>query len=190
MGAVQVRQPILGLGVAWAVLLVAAFLAPRLLPEDDPADVVTRQTARVAVLFWALATGAILLRFRDFARWAWALGCAAFCVHVATAFDRVHGWSHAAAVQHVETVSGFGPGVFVSYAFTALWAADAAWWLVAPAGYDSRANWLDRGIHGFMAFVVFNGTVVYETGFIRWAGIVTFAVLGLLVIRRLRRRER
>jgi hypothetical protein len=179
-----------GLAAAWVVLVVAAFLAPRLLPDDDPADVVTRQTARVAVLFWALAAGAILLRFRDYARCAWALGCAAFCVHVATAFDRVHGWSHAAAVHHVAAVSGFGPGLFVSYAFTAVWAADAGWWVLAPASYDVRPAWLDRGIHGFMAFVVFNGTVVYETGFIRWAGIVIFAVLAGLTVWRLSRRKR
>jgi hypothetical protein len=169
---------------AWAVLLAAAFLAPRLLPDDDPADLVTRQTARVAVLFWAVATGLLLLQSRDFARPAWTLGCTAYCVHVATAFDRVHGWSHAAAVDHVEAVSGFGPGLFVSYAFTALWIADATWWLVAAASYDARPTWVNRAIHAFMAFVVFNGTVVYETGFIRWAGVVVFTLLGVLVGRR------
>jgi hypothetical protein len=190
MGAARVRQPMVGLAIAWAALLAAAFVAPRLLPDDDPADVVTRQTARVAVLYWALATGALLVRFRELARWAWALGAAAVCVHVATAFDQVHGWSHSAAVRHVEAVSGFGPGLFVSYAFTLLWAADAAWWVVAPASYDARPAGLDRAVHGFLAFVVFNGTVVYEAGFIRWAGVVMFAALGALAARRLARRER
>jgi hypothetical protein len=190
MGVTRVRRSIWGLAAAWAVLLVAAFVAPQLIPGDDPADLVTRQTARVAVLFWALAAGAILLRFRDHARWAWALGSAAFCVHVTTAFDRVHGWSHVAAIQHVESVSGFGAGLFVSYAFTALWVADAGWWMVAPASYDARPAWFDRGIHAFMAFVVFNGTVVYETGLIRQAGIVIFAGLAVLVVWRLSRRER
>jgi len=179
----------LGLGVAWAVLLAAAFLAPRLLPDDDPADVVTRQTARVAVLFWALAAGAIMLRRRELARWAWVLGAAAFCVHVATAFDRVHGWSHAAAVRHVEAVSGFGPGLFVSYAFTLVWVTDAVWWAAAPASYHARPAPLDRAVHAFVAFVVFNGTVVYESGFIRWTGVVVFVVLGVLAAGRVARRE-
>src|SRR5687768_8843195 len=120
MGAVRLRQPAVGLVVTWAALLAGAFLAPTVLRDDDPADVVTRQTARVAVLFWGLAAGALLLRQRNFARWCWTLGCAAFLVHVATAFDRVHGWSHTAAVRHVEAVSGFAPGLFVSYAFTLL----------------------------------------------------------------------
>ena len=39
-------------------------------------------------------------------------------------------------------------------------------------------------LHGFMAFMVFNATVVYETGSIRWAGAVGFVVLGALIVRR------
>jgi hypothetical protein len=35
-----------------------------------------------------------------------------------------------------------------------------------------------------MAFIVFNGTVVYETGFIRWAGLGLFVVLSVLLVRR------
>src|SRR5918995_2404668 len=97
-----VRQPMLALGPACGILLVAAFLAPRVLLDDDPADVVTRQTARVAVLFWGLAAAFLLLRNRKWGRAAWTCGYVAFLVHVATAFDRVHGWSHAAAVAHVE----------------------------------------------------------------------------------------
>jgi hypothetical protein len=180
MGAVGVRQLIVGLVVLWALFLIGAFLAPIVLPDDDPADVVTRQTARVSILFWGIAAGAILLSHRQFGRWAWTLGCLAFLIHVVTAFDRVHGWSNSAAVRHVEEVSGFGPGLFISYAFTALWVADTAWWWIDPRTYDARPAWLDRGIHAFMAFIVFNGTVVYESGFIRWTGLILFALLAVL----------
>jgi hypothetical protein len=179
MGAASVRQPVLGLAVGWGVLLSLAFLSPHLLSSDDPADVVTRQTARVAVLFWAVAAVLLLRRERRPARWIWLFGCAAFLVHVATAFDQVHGWSHAKAFQHVEDTSGFGPGIFVSYAFTILWILDAAWWMLRRASYDARPRWLDWTIHGAMAFVVFNGTVVYETGFIRWAGAALFVALAV-----------
>ena len=117
-----------------------------------------------------------------------AWGCLTFLVHVAFAFDHYHGWSHAAAVQHVEDVSGFGPGLFVSYFFTLLWVVDAAWWGLASHSYDRRPAWLDRTIHAFMAFIVFNGTVIYETGFIRWAGAALFAGLGVLAAWRLARR--
>ncbi len=30
----------------------------------------------------------------------------------------------------------------MSYFFTLLWAADAAWWVADPAGYANRAKWL------------------------------------------------
>lgn len=188
MLAGTVRLPLLVLAALWAVLLGAAFVSPALLPSEDPADLVTRQTARVAVLFWAVAAAAILLRRREFGRRAWTLACLAYLVHVATAFDQVHGWSHAAAFRHVETVSGFGPGIFVSYAFSLVWAADVAWWWLDRAGYDRRPAWVDWTLHGFIAFVVFNGTVVYETGIIRWASLIAFAVLGVLLVYRRRAR--
>lgn len=182
------RPPIVPLTVLGALLLAAAFASPRFLPDADPADLVTRQTARVALLFWGLATVALLLGRRAFARAAWTVGAATFLVHVATAFDQVHGWSHAAAFRHVEAASGFGAGVFVSYAFTALWAADAAWWWIDQSGYDARPMWLDRLVHGFMAFVVFNGTVIYEAGFVRWISIILFTLLGILLLARARNR--
>lgn len=189
MPATAVRQPIVGLGLLGGLLVVAAFAAPSVISGADPAEVahlVTRQTARVPILFWGIAAAALLLRLRDLGRAAWTVGGATFVVHVATAFDRVHGWSHAAAWEHVETVSGFGSGLFVSYAFTILWVTDVAWWWADRTGYDSRPGWLDRAVHGFLAFVVFNATVIYATGFIRWAGIVLFSLLGLLIFARRR----
>jgi hypothetical protein len=184
MAAAPVRQPILGFALAGMILVSAAFVAPVILPNDDPADVVTRQTARVAILFWGVAAASLLLGYRDWARASWMVGAATFVVHGVTAFDRVHGWSHAAAVRHVEAVSGFGAGLFVSYAFTLVWAADAAWWWLNRRGYEARPASLDRLVNGLLAFVVFNATVVYETGFIRWAGALLFAVLGVLWWRR------
>jgi hypothetical protein len=185
MPALAVRQPVVALGALGLFLTAAAFVAPRVWPSDDPGDLVTRMTARVALLFWFLASAALIRRQRDFARAAWTVGCTTFLIHIATAFDRVHGWSHAAAVRHVEAVSGFGPGLFVSYLFTALWVADTLWWWLDRRGHDGRAVRLDQAIHAFFAFMVFNGTVVYETGFIRWTGVVAFALLGCLLATRL-----
>jgi hypothetical protein len=185
MPSPALRQPIAGLGLLGFLLVAAAFATPSLVPDADPADLVTRQTARVAVLFWGVAAVALLLRRRDFGRAAWTVGAGTFLIHVATAFDRVHGWSHSAAYRSVEAVSGFGWGVFVSYFFTILWTADAAWWWIDPRAYEARPAALDRAVHGILAFVVFNGTVVYETGFIRWTGGILFFLLGLLLVRRI-----
>jgi hypothetical protein len=182
MPRVAVRPPLPGLALLGGLLVAAAFASPLVCPDQDPGDLVTRQTARVAVLFWAIASAALLHGRRGFARTAWVVGCGTFVVHVVAAFDRVHGWSHGAAVRHVEGVSGLGAGLLVSYAFTAAWAADAAWWWLDRDGYDERPAWLDRAAHGFLAFVVFNATVVYETGFIRWAGLVVFMALGWLML--------
>jgi hypothetical protein len=182
MAAAGHRQPIIGLGILGVLLVGAAFAAPHLWPDADPADLVTRLTARVALMFWGMAAAALVLGRREFARAAWAVGGATFLVHVATAFDRVHGWSHTAAYRHVESVSGFGAGLFISYAFTMLWVVDAAWWWIDRSGYEARPAWLDRGVHGFLAFVVFNATVVYETGFVRWAGVIVFALLAVLLL--------
>ena len=58
------------------------------------------------------------------ARLVWALGWAAYLVHVALAFHLAFGWSHAAAVEQTRERSGFGEGIYVSHLFTLLWTAD------------------------------------------------------------------
>ena len=55
-----------------------------------------------------------------------------------------------------------------------------AWWWLAPASYAARPARVDRVLHGFMVFVVFNATVVYESGFIRWAGLALTEALARL----------
>jgi hypothetical protein len=84
--------------------------------------------------------------------WTWAV--VVFLVHLAMAFHFYHGWSHARAFERTRQMSGYGEGVYVSYLFTLAWCADA------------------------MLFIVFNGTVVYETGPIRWAGLTGFLLLA------------
>ena len=80
--------------------------------------------------------------------------------------------------NHADLASGTGEGIYVSYLFTWLWIADAVWWWTAPASYASRSRWIDRLLHPFMLFITFNGMVVFETGLIRWAGLIMFAGLS------------
>jgi hypothetical protein len=187
MAARRTLQPALFFVGLWLILLAAGFRFA--LDATDRGDSFTRHTARVAVLFWGLAVAARLLRCtRPTSRWLWTVACGAYLIHVAAAFEHIHHWSHSAAFDHVEQVSGFGPGIFASYLFTLIWLADMLWWQFAPIAYETRPIWLAVGVHGFMAFVIFNGTVVYEMGFIRWASILMFLTLGLLAVRRIRRR--
>ena len=94
------------------------------------------------------------------------------------AFHYFHHWSHALAFERTRQVSGVGEGIYVSYLFTLLWVADVAWWWLQPDRYAARPAWIDRTLHGFMLFIVLNGTVVFESGGIRWAGLLGLVVLA------------
>jgi hypothetical protein len=183
---------------AWAVLLGAVLAVPWLVPPEDTGDYLTRATVRVALACYAAALVLMLTLRRDewaavtgrgrLARWCWALAWVTYAVHVGMAFHYYHHWSHADAVRHTREVSGVGEGVYFSYLFSLLWGLDVAWWWLRPIAYAARPAWVDGLLHGFMAFIVFCGTVVYESGPIRWAGCVLFAGLGLLLLARRQRR--
>lgn len=170
---------------AWALasmFLVETHAAAWMLPTGPAAEPLVRRSADLAVAYWFFAATLILVGQRWIGRWAWTIACVAYLSHVVVAFVGYHGGAHSHAFDHVQEVSGFGPGIFVSYLFTLGWVADVLWWWFAPTSYDARPQWLDRTIHGVMAFIVFNGTVVYETGFIRWAGLAGFSLLGLVLL--------
>ena len=157
------------LSVAWGALLALALLAPGVEP-DAVGDFRVRKTVWVSLAFWfaAFFVGDRL------ARWCWTLAWVSFAVHVGVAFHHVHQWSHAAAFRHVEERSGFGPGIFVSYAFTLIWLWDVARWWARGAAARPPLWWV-----AVMLFITFNGAVVYESGPIRWVALAMFAALAL-----------
>jgi hypothetical protein len=175
--------------LAWGLLLGVVLILPALTDSAAPGDDLTRHTVRLALLLWAAAAVLMLSLAPDewaavgrgrLARCCWSLAWLAYLVHLGMAFQYYHHWTHAAAVRHVRDVSGLGEGIYFSHAFTLFWTLDVAYWWLRPRGYAARWPWFDRLLHGFMAFMVFNATVVYEQGFIRWAGVALFAVLGPL----------
>jgi hypothetical protein len=186
------------IGAAWAGLM-AAMLIPWVRGATDCGEDLTRNSARLALACWTAAVaGMMQLRARDWqgqtmrgrlTRLFWSLGCLTFLIHVAIAFHFYHHWSHRQAFQHVADSSGFGPGIFISYLFTLVWAADVVWWWASPLGYSLRPAWLDWGLHFFMAFLWFNGSVVYETGLIRWAGLAVAILLSGLLLVRMRKKK-
>jgi hypothetical protein len=181
---------------AWLAALGAVLVAPRALPLADAGDFLIRNTIRLSLAYYAAAALLLLTRSPGdgplspavvLARWCWTLAWAAYVVHVGMAFHHYHGWSHAHAVAHTRQVSGVGWGLYVSHLFGLLWTLDVAGWWLSPEGHATRPAWVGRALHGFMAFVVFNGTVVYEAGPIRWIGLLVFAALGALWLRRVTR---
>jgi hypothetical protein len=184
---------------SWALLLAAVLATPWWIHPDVAGDDLVRHTVRLALVYWAAALALMIyLRPADWraehgrgrlARWCWTLGWLTYLVHLAMAFHFYHHWSHDDAVRHTKKVSGFGPGIYVSHFFTLVWSLDVMCWWLWPGRYAARSPWIDRLLHGFMVFIVFNATVVYESGLIRWAALAGLGALALLGCHRIRRRR-
>jgi hypothetical protein len=175
--------------VVGGLALLAVVLAGSVLLPGNDGERLTRNTVRLSLAWYSVALVQMMrLSAADWAAakprgrlaracWTWSIVC--FIVHLAMAFHYYHHWSHAHAFEHTRATSGVGEGLYVSYLFTWLWIGDAAWWLRAPQSYAARPAWIDRTLHGFMLFIVFNGMIVFESGAIRWAGVVLFVALPL-----------
>ncbi len=148
-------------------------------------------SARVVVAFYLLRLAFDVLvadpvRRDRWARWAWTVGFVVYLVHVALAFQFLHHWSHAAAVEHAarrtfEVVGfEFGAGLYFNYVFTLLWLIDVVlWWrrsrpgrMVSPAYY-----WTMQAI---FAFMMFNATVVFGPAFWKWVALGTLVLIPAL----------
>jgi hypothetical protein len=159
----------------------------------------THWTIRVALLCLVLRIAGTLRwgRNEQWFRWSrgiWTIGCAFFLCHVACAFGFYHHWSHAEAFDSTARQTGdmlgvqFGEGIYFSYIFTLLWVGDVAWQWLAPARYQRRSAWA-AGLLAYMAFIAFNGAVIFEGGLTRWVGIpVTVALIVGTIIVLLRKR--
>src|SRR5258708_3456302 len=130
---------------------------------------------------------------RFVARLLWTVGFALFLLHVGLAFHLVHHWSHEAAYRETarRTAELFGAesgaGLYFNYLFILVWAVDlCCWWIVGLVAYDRRPRWIGIAVYGFMAFMAFNATVVFEHRAVRWIGAVISVALVVLWIARLR----
>ena len=118
-------------------------------------------------------------------RLTWTLGCAFYLAHVLSAFAVEHAWSHTAAYDHTSQQTAamvglnWGGGVYVNYAFSALWVSEAGWWWLSPASYLKRKPWIDASIRSVFLFMIVNGAVVFVDGLMRWVGL---AMVGALVV--------
>jgi hypothetical protein len=120
------------------------------------------------------------------ARLVWTFACISLIAHVACAFHFYHGWSHDAAYretarQTAEVVGlNWGGGLFINYLLITGWMADVIWWWRGLDAYRLRPALLVVAWHGFLLFIFFNGTVIFEKGFLRWLGLGSFVALALL----------
>lgn len=147
-------------------------------------------TARAAFILWAAAVFVRKLNKSQRAGFLWTRGFTVYLIHVFAAFHFRHGWSHAAAHEEtaLQTAALFGmqsgAGLYWNYVFTALWGADVLWMYWRPVSYENRSRWIALSIHGYMAFLFFNATVVFAPGWMRWFSLMVFLALAVQLWRR------
>ncbi|MFN7935649.1 MAG: hypothetical protein U0R19_20125 [Bryobacteraceae bacterium] len=117
-----------------------------------------------------------------FSRGMWTAACAFYLLHMITAFAFFHNFSHReayeATARQTQALLGvyYGGGLYWNYVFTVVWMGDVLWaWL---GNYAQRARWVSWSIHGFLAFMFFNATVVFGGTFVRGFGVGAFATLA------------
>jgi hypothetical protein len=168
------------------------------MPAMNRGELLTRLTVWLALCAYA-GGGALLLVAKGRApvlaraRLVWTIGCAFFLAHVVCAFGFFHRWSHDDAYRETARQTAkmtglhWGGGLFLNYLFAAAWLADVLWWWFAPAGFPRRPRRLTIAWHAFLFFMVFNGTIVFGKGPVRWLGAGICAGLAALWWRRQRR---
>jgi len=125
-------------------------------------------------------------------RFFWTAGSLCLLAHLAAAFQFYHGWSHRRAFEDTAKQTqellgwAFGGGIFFSYLFALVWLGDALWWRLAPVRFARRPRPLHFAIHAYLAFIAFQGAIVFETGVTRWIGLAVVPVLVLITCRRYR----
>ena len=154
----------------------------------DALDVFLYGSIWLSLVAWTAAEGLRLARpYRSrpgAARGLWLVGAALAGLHVALAFHFRHGWSHASAfaetARQTEELFGYrvGAGVFVNYAFLAVWGMDALWWVFRPTSYEERPPALDASIRLFLVFMFVNGAIVFAQGPVRVLGVLCLLALG------------
>lgn len=149
-------------------------------------ELLTRGTVWLAVAAWTFVCTCLIRRTRlSAARVVWAFGAGVFCLHVVCAFHFYHHWSHdeayAETARQTRQLTGIdsGAGLYLNYAFAAIWVTDALWWTTAGTQrYIRRSAWILQSMHAFFAFMVVNGAIVFGTGPVRWFGAISVAIVS------------
>jgi hypothetical protein len=154
-------------------------------------EFLTRATIWTTII--AYAVGAVIFalayarpRWSVAARLAWTIACASLIAHFISAFHYYHAWSHSSAyldtARQTNQVFGlnWGGGLFINYGLLTLWLLDVgAWWLHGIDSYRRRSLFLIALWHAFLIFILFNATVVFKQGAVRWIGLIICAGLCL-----------
>jgi hypothetical protein len=122
-------------------------------------------------------------------RLLWTAGAAANLAHVLLAMQIIYGWDQHLAFAGIarqtfeETGLDSGIGLYINYAFSGLWLADAISWWLFPRRNARRSRWLDGILQFVFLFMFFNATVVFGKSLIRIVGAILcpLAVIGWFI---------
>jgi hypothetical protein len=94
-------------------------------------------------------------------------------------------WAVDATARQTAAVTGVatGAGIYVNYAFLAIWLADVLWCWAAPAAYATRSPVVSVSLRVFFLFMFLNGAVIFADGLMRVLGAVAVATAGAAWIR-------
>lgn len=127
----------------------------------------------LAVVCWV--SGRRTARYRGL----WTAGCLFMWMHAICAFHFHHHWSHADAVEltaeRTMAVMGYayGTGIWFSYLLLVIWLIDVVQlWRTNASSSSNAWHYFSYGVHAYAFFILFNGTVVFEQGVTRWAGVI------------------
>jgi hypothetical protein len=150
---------------------------------SEIAQVITKGAVWLAILAYAIGIALFAYnRSRALAavRVAWTAACVALIAHFTSAFHFYHHWSQESALldtaRQTKGVIGlnWGGGLFINYAVLSLWIVDVgSWWLKGIDSYRRRRRLIVLLWHGFLIFIIFNATVVFKDGIVRWVGVIT-----------------
>lgn len=157
----------------------------------DTGEFLTRATIWITIV--AYTAGSVLFaRSQGRTRWdsavriVWTIAVVSLIAHFICAYEFFHHWSQESALRdtarQTEEVVGlnWSGGLFINYAFLILWIVDVAWWWISGlTSYRARPGPVIAAWHGFIVFILFNATVVFKDGTVRWVGLVVCLILFL-----------
>ena len=157
----------------------------------------TRILIWISVLAWALVMAGWLVNSRlPAAKQVWTLAWLAYVGHAVAAFASHYEWSHGVAVEETarqtEALTGWrsGIGIWFNYAVGIWWGADVVrWWRTGRGWIKGKGHWRTWAFQIFLAFMIFNGTVVFGVGPARWLGVTVFALLASIQLHAKLRRD-
>jgi hypothetical protein len=148
---------------------------------------IARAAILAATIAWALSECVRLARPDGWrtARLLWSVGAALACLHTIAALHFNYEWNQAAALEATRRqtldVTGldWGGGLYVNYAFVALWLVDAIASWVRPPSYALPSGAYRTVLMLIFLFMFVNSAIVFAKGVGRAVGIV--AVLSVLL---------